>query len=115
MAVRTAWGRRDGASEEKLLAIAEFESRPEFSERERAALRFAQSFIAELGFVTEEVFAATRRHFADAEIVELAFSCWQFSGGNWFMHALAIEPQGELTEYYGGGAPVPSSSTRANA
>ena len=55
-----------------------------------------------MGFVEDEVFDQALKHFSAAGVVELAFCLWQFMGGNWFMHAIGVEPEGELTDYYGG-------------
>jgi uncharacterized peroxidase-related enzyme len=55
----------------KLAAIWDYETSPLFTEAERAALRFAQSAAAVPNAVTDDDFAALRRHFSDEEIVEL--------------------------------------------
>ncbi len=102
-AVRTDWAKEDGAEESILRDIQDFESQPErFTERQLAALYFTQSFCFNLGWVDDDVFERARKQFDDAEIVELVFCLWQFVGGNFFMHALDIKSEGELTAYYGG-------------
>lgn len=102
-AVRTDWGKQDGVDERLLTEIQDFEAHAEdYSEREIAALRYTQSFCYNVGWVDDDAFAATRGQLSDAEIVELTFCLWQFVGGNFFMHALGIGAEGELTPYYGG-------------
>lgn len=102
-AVRTDWGIQGGAEERLLTEIEDFESHLEdYSDREIAALRYAQSFCFNVGWVDDETFAVTKAQFSDQEIVELTFCLSQFVGGNFFMHALGIGAEGELTPYYGG-------------
>lgn len=89
--------------EDKLAEVANFEQRHDlFDERERAAFAFTTSFFFKMGWVEDEVMKEAKRHFSSAEIVELAFCLWQFMGGNWFMHALGVEPEDGIGEYYGG-------------
>lgn len=103
MAVRTAWSKRDGLKENKLEQVASFESRDDlFNERERAALAFTRSFFFKMGWVEDDVMQTAKEQFTPAEIVELTFCLWQFMGGNWFMHALGVEPEDDIGEYYGG-------------
>lgn len=60
-----------GADEEKLAALYDFETSPLFSEAERAALRVAHGAGCIPNAVTDEDMADLRRHFSDAEVVEL--------------------------------------------
>lgn len=102
-AVRTEWARKDGAEEQLLRDVPDFEKNPElYTDRELAALRYTQSFCYSAGWVDDETFADTKAILSDAEIVELTFCLWQFVGGNFFMHALGIGAEGELTPFYGG-------------
>ena len=102
-AVRTAWSKRDGLEDEKVAEVGNYADRPDlFSARERAALEFTRSFFYKLGWVEDAVMEDAKQQFSSAEIVELAFCLWQFMGGNWFMHALGVEPEDDIGEYYGG-------------
>ena len=104
-------------------AVADFEVRPEFSERERAALRYCQEYVSERGRVSDETFAAFRLHFSEAEIVEYSFVASVMAGLQWFMEAMHIDPKGEQSEFYGGGywesqapeAPVSASAPGQSA
>lgn len=60
-----------GVSDEKISAIWDFDRSPLFDEAERAALRFARDASLVPNEVTRESFAALRRHFDDAQIVEI--------------------------------------------
>ena len=102
-AVRTDWGKRAGVEEGLLREIQDFESNPDaYTDKELAALRFTQAFCYSVGWVEAEAFDEAKEHLSDAELVELTFCLWQFVGGNYFMHALGIGEEGELTPYYGG-------------
>lgn len=60
-----------GAEEEKLAAMWEFETSPLFDDAERAALRVAHGAGCVPNAVTDDDMAELRRHFSDAEVVEL--------------------------------------------
>jgi AhpD family alkylhydroperoxidase len=66
MAVRT---HRDLA---KIDAVLDYRTDPRFSERERAALTYAEEATRNKG-VSDATFAALRRHFSDREIVEITW------------------------------------------
>ncbi len=57
--------------DQKIAAVGQYETSPFFTEAERAALRFAQRAAAVPNAVTDEDFAALRKHYSDEEIVEL--------------------------------------------
>ncbi len=56
--------------DQKIAAIGQYDVSPLFNEAERAALRFAQRAAVVPNAVTEEDFAALRKHYSDEEIVE---------------------------------------------
>jgi len=60
-----------GVSEERLAGLWDFRASPLFSEKERVALEFALAAAAQPNAVTDELFAALRRHWSEGEIVEL--------------------------------------------
>ena len=93
MEVNSAVGRADGIPAGDLAALGEFERSPAFSERERAALAYAEAMVA--GHVVgEEVYARLRAHFAEDEIVELtAVAVWEIAVAK-FNRALEIEGRG---------------------
>jgi len=77
--------------DQKLAAIWEYETSPLFTEAERAALRFAQSAGVVPNAVTDQDFAALRRHFSDEEIVELVGVIAYFGFLNRWNDTLATE------------------------
>lgn len=64
-------GRKRGIGDDKLAAIADYARHPAFTERERAALAWAEMVTIAPSDITDEQFADMRRHFTDREIVEV--------------------------------------------
>lgn len=62
----------DGDSQQRLFLVAAWKESPLFSDRERAAFAYTEAVtkISEAG-VPDALWEATRRHFADEEIVKL--------------------------------------------
>ncbi len=66
---------RQNADPRHLNAVAGWHEAPFFSERKRAALRWAESVTAmPNGDASDEEFASLRTHFSDEEIAELGFA-----------------------------------------
>jgi uncharacterized peroxidase-related enzyme len=65
-------GEQRGVPEEKLAALAEFSRSPVFSERERAALGFAEAVTRADARATAAALERLRAHFGEDAIVELA-------------------------------------------
>jgi len=86
-------GRADGVTDAELDALADCERSSLFNERDRAALRYAETIVRE-GSVPDELFARVRRHFNQDEIVELtATITWEICAAK-FNRALELEAQG---------------------
>lgn len=81
---------RVGAADEKLAAIWEYETSPLFSDAERAALRVAQLAAQVPNGVTDEDFAALKRHFSDTAIVELVAAISLYGFFNRFNDTMAM-------------------------
>ena len=60
-----------GASDEKIEAIWDFRTSPHFSAAEKAALEIAEGMTVTPADVSEEMFETARKHFSEAEMVEL--------------------------------------------
>jgi uncharacterized peroxidase-related enzyme len=60
-----------GVSDAKLAAVWDYAHSPLFSEAERAALSFALAAAAQPNDMTDELFAATRAHWSEAQVVEI--------------------------------------------
>ena len=87
-------GVKAGIPESKLAALAQWETSPEFSDRERAALRFATAIVRDDREVTDDDWARLREHFAEPEVVELVFAVGYQSFASNFAKAFRLPPQG---------------------
>jgi len=63
---------RLGVDDAKLEAVIDYRTSPLFTEAERAALDFAVAAASQPNAVTDELFGRMRRHWTDAQIVEIA-------------------------------------------
>lgn len=91
MTVRYAGARQAGLTEVKIAALDNGES-DLFTPRERAALRFAELMATDHLRIDDAVFAELRRHFSEAEIVELGVSTALFVGLGRFNAVVGIDP-----------------------
>jgi uncharacterized peroxidase-related enzyme len=82
---------RSGVSVEKEEALWEFETSPLYSEAERAALRVARGAAQVPNAVTDEEFAKLRRHFDDAQVVEIVAVIALYGFYNRFNDTLATQ------------------------
>jgi uncharacterized peroxidase-related enzyme len=62
---------RVGMSEEKLEAVIDYKTSPLFSEAERVALDFAVAAASQPNAVTDELMKEMKKHWSDAQIVEI--------------------------------------------
>jgi alkylhydroperoxidase family enzyme len=77
MELNSALSRAHGVSESELQALAHYENAPQFSERERAALAYAE-VIARSNTVPQSLFSRVEKYFNQDEIVELtAIITWE--------------------------------------
>lgn len=89
-----AVARLQGVSERQILELMDFETSSAFSEVERAAIRYSVAMCSTPIQVSDEVFAAVRRHLSPPQIVELTTAiAWENNRAR-FNHALELEPQG---------------------
>jgi len=84
--------RRLGWSQEQLDHLPEFETRPDFDEKEKISLRLAERMTRESHGVDEALWADLRCHFDEGEVVELAATIGLFNYFNRFNNALEMEP-----------------------
>jgi alkylhydroperoxidase family enzyme len=89
--VRSNVAKARGLTEEKILATTDFEASDLFSEKERAALRFATLFKAgDDAIDSDQVYDDLKRHFTEEEIIELALLCAQTDGVGKFARSLQM-------------------------
>ncbi|MGE5850147.1 MAG: carboxymuconolactone decarboxylase family protein [Candidatus Methylomirabilota bacterium] len=94
MDIRHAVGVQVGISNAKLGALADYQTSPEFSARERAALEYAERIIRDDQEVSDACFARLREHFSEADVVELTFIVGYQTFASKFAKALQLAPQG---------------------
>jgi len=83
--------RRVGIPDAKEEALWDYETSPLFSAAERAALRVAQGAAQAPNAVTDEDFAALKRHYSDAQIVDIVAVIALFGFLNRFNDTMATE------------------------
>ena len=82
-----------GVSDEKIMALAEYETSPLYDEAERVALRYADCMTITGREVTDELFAELRALYDDDAIVELtAIIAWENASSK-FNRALRVPSQ----------------------
>jgi alkylhydroperoxidase family enzyme len=91
MSVRYAGARHAGLSEAKVAALDDLDSGV-FTPRERAALRFAELMAVDHHKVDDAAFAELRRHFTEAEVVELGVAAALNLGLGRLTAILGVEP-----------------------
>jgi alkylhydroperoxidase family enzyme len=89
-----AGGQREGASDEKIAAVADYRGSALFTPAERAALELADAMTATPPNVTDEIFARLREHYDEAQIVELAAIVAQENYRSRFNTTFRIESEG---------------------
>lgn len=97
MDINTAVGRKQGIPEDKLEAIARYAEHPGFTERERAAIAYAEMITISPDDVSDAQFADLRRHFTEREIVELTAQAAFENFRARFNRTLRIEAEGFAT------------------
>jgi alkylhydroperoxidase family enzyme len=91
MTVRYAGAPQDGLTPEKVAALDDLAS-DGFTPRERAALRFAELLAVDHHRIDDALFDDLRRHFTDAQILELGVSAALNLGLGRLNAVLGIEP-----------------------
>ena len=97
MATRYALGRREGITEELVAALGDYERGP-FSDREKAALRYADQLYFDHHAVDGARWDELRRHFSEDELLELTWVLAEFIALGKVIYVLGIQ--------YGGHAHV---------
>jgi len=89
--VRYAGARHAGATEAKIAAIDD-ETSDLLSPRERAGLRFAEKLAVDHLKVDDELWSEVRRHFSEAEIIELATHTTLYIGFGRLNEIVGLDP-----------------------
>jgi uncharacterized peroxidase-related enzyme len=88
----TQLARRYGWSDAQIADLANFRTRTDFNEREKAALELAERETLDSTGVDDEFWARLRQHFDEGEIIELAAAIGLFNYFNRFNNSLKMEP-----------------------
>ena len=81
-----------GWSEEQIADLANFRTRTDFTEREKAALELAERETLDSNGIDDAFWARLRQHFDEGEIIELAAAIGLFNYFNRFNNSLKMEP-----------------------
>jgi alkylhydroperoxidase family enzyme len=87
--LRSKRAQADGLTEEIVIQMSDLENAPDLTEREKAALRFADIYKRDEAD-SDEVFAELRTQFSDEEIIELGVVVSVLDGGGQFSKALQV-------------------------
>ena len=92
LASHTILARNLGWTDDQLAHLAEWPERCDFSPREKAALRLAETVTRDAHAVSDEQFSELRNYYSEGEIVELLCAIGLFNYFNRFNDALRMEP-----------------------
>lgn len=84
--------RRQGWTEDQIEHLGDFEKRDDFKPREKAALRYAERVTLDSKNVDDALWNELRKHFDEAETVEMTMAISLFNSFNRFNNALDVEP-----------------------
>ena len=90
MATRYALGRREGITEELVAALRDYERGP-FSEREKAALRYADRLFADHHAVDDALWEQLRARFTEDELLELTWVLAEFIALGKVIYVLGVQ------------------------
>jgi alkylhydroperoxidase family enzyme len=91
MKARYAGARQAGATEEKIAAIDD-EASDRLSARERIAVRYAEKLAVDHRNVDDAFWTELRRHFSEADILELTLHATLYIGFGRFNEIIGLEP-----------------------
>jgi AhpD family alkylhydroperoxidase len=89
--------REAGVRDEQMAALAGWRTSPQFDERERAAIAYAEA--AANITVTDDIFAAARAHLSEEQIVELTLVAGFWGLVARTLEALAVDIEPEYRQY----------------
>lgn len=92
--INSALLQKRGVAIEKVLALADYETNPAYTERERAALAYAEAMTRSDRRVDDAIFQSLRTHFSEDQILELTAVIAYQNLSSKFNAALDVPPQG---------------------
>jgi AhpD family alkylhydroperoxidase len=89
--VRSNVAKAEGLTESMIGDLFDYTGSPQFSAREKAALRYADLFKqGEQAIDKDEVYAKLAKHFSEEEIIELGLFCTEVDGVGKFVKSLNV-------------------------
>ena len=89
--VRSKVARSEGLAEDKVAELHNFETSEKFTDREKAAIRYATLFkTGDDGVDSDQVYDDLRVHFSEEEIIELGLFCAETDGAGKFVRSLQV-------------------------
>ncbi len=105
----SAVSRKQGVTEQQLMALADFETSSAFSDLEKLVLQYATAMTQTPVEVTDELFHELRQHLNERQLVELTSAiAWENYQARYY-HAFGIEAAG-FSE--GAFCPLPATLNR---
>jgi AhpD family alkylhydroperoxidase len=95
--VRSRKALAEGLTEELVAELPAFEASPKFSQREKAALRYARRFKAD-DISSDAAYDDLKKHFTDEEIIEIGMVCAQTLGVGMFAKSMGVVSWEEACE-----------------
>jgi uncharacterized peroxidase-related enzyme len=92
LASHTALAKGLGWSDDQLSHLAEWPTRSDFTEAEKAAVKLAETVTRDAHAVSDEQYAELRGYYSEGEIVELLCAIGLFNYFNRFNNALQMQP-----------------------
>jgi len=83
--------RQQGLTEELIAEVTHYQTSVLLTPREKAAIRYAEVLAGDHRQASEELFDDLRKHFTEAEIVDLGWRIVTFVGYGRFIYALGLE------------------------
>lgn len=80
--MHTKDARAEGETEQRLYMLSAWRESPFYSDRERAALAWAEAVTLIQQDVSDELYAQTRQHFSEKELVDLNWAVIAINGWN---------------------------------
>lgn len=84
--------RAGGESEQRIYCLAAWREAPFYTERERAALLWAESLTNIAGGVPDEIYETAKAQFSEAELIDLSLAVVAINGWNRLAIAFRVEP-----------------------
>jgi alkylhydroperoxidase family enzyme len=89
--------RKAGVGEDKIAALAEWRASKLYDAKERAALALTEAVMA--CNVTDEVHAEVKKHFSDAEFVELSLTAGFYAMVSRMLDAMRVELDEDVRDH----------------